>query len=215
MAQHSVHSNRTDSHPPSTVWSCRRARAWAKARSGLAVHAAAQGAPSSLRKPDRQRRSGVSLDVGVEPAAVDEFPDDPRPGHLLRMQARLAEFDAQTLDIPDPKAPADQLVEPYAPHDHLTARLSAGQADVLQRFGLDKRQRLAGLGALPAEVPVTRESLARECADRLGGHDRLARADVDRLDAHDPIMAASAADAKPGFGGELQTPGDTEAIEPT
>jgi len=38
--------------------SCRRARAWAKARSGLAVHAAAQGAPSSLRKPDRQRRSG-------------------------------------------------------------------------------------------------------------------------------------------------------------
>ena len=71
------------------------------------------------------------------------------------MQARLAEFDAQTLDIPDPKAPADQLVEPYAPHDHLTARLSAGQADVLQRFGLDQRQRLAGLGALPAEVAVT------------------------------------------------------------
>src|ERR1039457_7314936 len=31
----------------------------------------------------------VSQDVGVEPAAVDEFPDDPRPGHLLQMQARL------------------------------------------------------------------------------------------------------------------------------
>ena len=68
------------------------------------------------------------------------------------MQARLAEFDAKTLDIPDPKASADQLIEP---HDHLTARLSAGQADVLQRFGLDQRQRLAGLGALPAEVAVT------------------------------------------------------------
>lgn len=148
----------------------------------------------------------ISQDVGVEPAAVDEFLDDPRPRHLLQMQARLAEFDAETLDISDPKAPADQLVEPHTPYDHLTARLSAGQANVLQRFRLDQRQRLAGLCALPAEVAVAPESLARECADRLHGHDRLAWADVDRLNAHEPIMAGSAAEANPVLAGALHMP---------
>ena len=41
----------------------------------------------------------IGQDVGVEPAAVDEVLDDPRPGQLLQMQARLAEFDARALDI--------------------------------------------------------------------------------------------------------------------
>ena len=101
----------------------------------------------------------ISEDVGVEPAAVDEFLDDPCPCHLLQMLARLAQFDAETLDIPDSKAPADQLVEPHTPHDHLTARLSAGQADVFQCFGLDQRQRLAGFCAPPAEVAVAASPL--------------------------------------------------------
>jgi len=147
----------------------------------------------------------IGEDVGVEPAAVDEFLYDPGPRHLLQVQARLAEFDAETLDIADPKAPADQLVEPHAPHDYLTARLSAGQAGFLQRFGLDQGQRLAGLCALPAEVAVAAESLARQCADRLDRHDRIAWADVDRLDVHEPILAGSAAGANPVLARECET----------
>jgi hypothetical protein len=49
----------------------------------------------------------VGQDVGIEPAAVDEILDDPRPRQLLQMQARLAQLDAGTLDTPDPEPPAD------------------------------------------------------------------------------------------------------------
>src|SRR5262250_769213 len=55
----------------------------------------------------------IGQDVGVEPAAVDQVLDDPRPGQLLQMQARLAQFDAGALDLADPEPPADQIIEPH------------------------------------------------------------------------------------------------------
>ena len=131
------------------------------------------------------------------------------------MLARLAQFDAETLDIPDSKAPANQLVEPHTPHDHLTARLSAGQADILQCFGLDQRQRLAGFCAPPAEVAVAAESLARQCADRLDRREGLAWAGVDPFDVHEPIMAVSAATANCLLADSLYLPDDIKAIEST
>jgi hypothetical protein len=186
-----------------------------KAWSGLAVHTAEQ--VCSLAGGNRVANGdlAISENVGVEPAAVDEFLDDPCPCHLLQMLARLAQFDAETLDIPDSKAPANQLVEPHTPHDHLTARLSAGQADVLQCFGLDQRQRLAGFCAPPAEVAVAAESLARQCADRLDRREGLAWAGVDRFDVHEPIMAVSAATANCLLADSLHLPDDIKAIEST
>jgi hypothetical protein len=47
----------------------------------------------------------VVEDVRVEPAAVEQLLDDPRPRHLLQMQARLADLDAKALDFADPEAP--------------------------------------------------------------------------------------------------------------
>ncbi len=116
----------------------------------------------------------ISQDVGVEPAAMDEVLDDPRPGQLLQMQARLAEFDADALDIADPETPADQIIEPHSPDDHLAARLRSGQAHVLQCLGLDQRQRLARLRAIGAEVPIAPESFTRERRNRPDRHERLA-----------------------------------------
>jgi hypothetical protein len=68
----------------------------------------------------------------------------PRPRQPLQVQARLAQPDPQALDLTDPKALADQVVEPHAAHHHLPAGLGAGEADALQNFGLDQGQCLAG-----------------------------------------------------------------------
>src|SRR5690349_19798949 len=113
------------------------------------------------------------------------------------MPARLAEFDAGALDIADLETPADQIIEPHSPDDHLAARLRPGQAHLLQRLGLDQRQRLARLGAIGAEVPIAPEPFTRERRNRPGRHERLARTDIDLLDSHKPIMAAAARLANP------------------
>ena len=63
----------------------------------------------------------VVEDVGGEPGPVDQLLDDPRPRQLLQVQARLAQLDPQALDLADPKAPADQVVEAHAPHHDLPA----------------------------------------------------------------------------------------------
>jgi hypothetical protein len=111
----------------------------------------------------------VVQDVGVEPAAMDQLLDDPRPRHLLKVSARLADLDTEALDVAHPEALADQIVQPHPAHHHLTARLGAGEPNILQHFRLDQRQRLAGLGALVVEVAVAHEPLARQ---RVGGIDR-------------------------------------------
>src|SRR5260370_18885583 len=113
------------------------------------------------------------------------------------MQARLAEPDAQARDLPHPESPADQLIQPHAADNRLTARLGTRQADVLQRFRLDQGQRLAGHRALGKEMPIAPQSLPGERADEVDGHDRVARPDVDCLDCHMPIIAASAARSNP------------------
>jgi len=67
------------------------------------AHVAAPGVVPLLGgHPVAHADLAIGQDVGVEPAAVDEILDDPGPGQLLEMQARLAEFDAGTLDIADP-----------------------------------------------------------------------------------------------------------------
>src|SRR5882724_9525153 len=126
------------------------------------------------RNPVAYADLAIYQDVGVEPAAVDEVLDDPRPGQLLQMQARLAEFDTGAHDIADPETPADQIIEPHSPDDHLSARLRPGQARVLQRLGLDQRQRLARLRAIGAEVPISPKPFTRERCNRPDGHERLA-----------------------------------------
>jgi hypothetical protein len=155
----------------------------------------------------------IGQDVGVEPAAVDEILDDPGPGQLLEMQARLAEFDVGTLDISDPEPPADQIIEPHSPDDHLAARLRPGQAHVLQRLSLDQRQCLARLRAIGAEVPIAPEPFTRERRDRPGRHERLAGADIDLLDIHKPIMAAATRSANRITTWCVAAPDSTEVIE--
>ena len=92
------------------------------------------------------------------------------------MPARLAELDAGALDIADPEPPADQIVEPHAPDGHLAARMRPRQAHVLRRLGLDQRQRLARLGAIGAEVPVSPEPFTRQRRSRPDRQERLAGA---------------------------------------
>src|SRR5262249_14432045 len=109
---------------------------------------------------DRDR--AVGEDVGVDAGAMDELLDDPRPRHLLQVEARLAELDAVALDRPDEEALADQVVEAGAAHRQLTSRATRRQADVLDDVLLHQRQRLARLGAVGEVVAVAFEPLARD-----------------------------------------------------
>ena len=98
---------------------------------------------TSRRRPRRRPRSCRREDVGVEAAAVDELVDDPGPRQRLQVEARLAELDADALDLADAEALPDEVVQPHAADDDLPPRLGAGEADVLERLGLDQRQRAA------------------------------------------------------------------------
>ncbi len=49
----------------------------------------------------------VAKDVHIDAAAVQEIPDDPRPGQPLQVQAWLADFDAETVDISNAETLAD------------------------------------------------------------------------------------------------------------
>jgi hypothetical protein len=105
---------------------------------------------------------------------VDEIFDDPGAGQLLQVAARLAELDAQTLDVADAETLADQVVEPDVTHHDLPPGLGAGQADVLERFGLDEGQRLAGAGPVGEEIAVALQALPRDRADGADRAQRLA-----------------------------------------
>src|SRR5215469_13635980 len=122
----------------------------------------------------------VGEDVGVDSSAVDQVFDDAGPGELLQVQAGFAEFDAQTLDVADPKSLADQLVEAHTPGHNLTPGLRAAERDVLKRLGFDQRQRLTGRGPVVVEVAVALDS------HRLDRRDRIARPDIYCLDLHGP-----------------------------
>src|SRR5947207_2935857 len=126
----------------------------------------------------------VVEDVRVEPTPVKKILDDPRPRHLLQVAARLTDHDAEALHLAHPEALAHQVVQPHAAHDHLAARLGAGEADILQHLRLDQGHRPAGLRAVAVEIAVALEPLARERADRIDRRDGVGGADVDRLDVH-------------------------------
>ena len=115
---------------------------------------------------------------------MQQVVDDPRPRQRLQVETRLAELDADALDIADAEAPPDQVVQPYTADDDLPSRLGPGQANVLERLCLDQRQRVPGSLAAGAVVPVALEPAPRNRTDRLDGRKRLRRTDVDRFDLH-------------------------------
>src|SRR4029078_7461157 len=100
----------------------------------------------------------VVEDVGIEPGPGDQLLEYSRSRQLLQVQARLAQLDPQALNVTDPKALANQVVEPHATHHHLPARLGAGELYALQHLGLDQGQRLTGSVALLAKVAVAAEA---------------------------------------------------------
>jgi hypothetical protein len=117
---------------------------------------------------------------------VDEVLDDAGPGELLKVQAGLAQLGAEALHLADVEPLADQLVQAHAAHHHLAAGLRAVQAHVLDRLGLDQRQRGARLSAVGEVVPVPLQALAGHGADRTDRGERVARTDVDGLHVHAP-----------------------------
>src|SRR4051812_22422646 len=72
----------------------------------------------------------VVQDVRVQAGAVDHLLDDPRPRERLQVGARLAELDAEALDLADAEALPDEVVQAHAADDDLAARLGASQADL-------------------------------------------------------------------------------------
>src|SRR5690242_2541653 len=134
----------------------------------------------------------VAENVGVDPGAMCELPDDPRPRHRLEVQARLAELDAVALDVADAEALPDEVVQPHAADGQLPSRLPRREADSLDLLGLHERQRLARLRPVRAEVAVALEPPPGECAHRL---DRAQfagslRPEMDRLD-HQTLLTSS------------------------
>src|SRR5215471_1407497 len=128
----------------------------------------------------------VGEDVGVDSSAVDQVFDDAGSGELLQVQAGFAEFDAQALDVADPKSLADQLVEAHTPGHNLTPGLRAAERDVLKRLGFDQRQRLTGRGPVVVEVAVALQTDTGDRGHRLDRRDRIARPDIYCLDLHGP-----------------------------
>src|SRR2546429_8507465 len=54
--------------------------------------------------------ASVREDVRVEPAAVEEILDDPRPRHRLEVQARLADRHAEAFHVAHPEPPPHEVV---------------------------------------------------------------------------------------------------------
>ena len=78
-----------------------RARCYPASRTGGPVLTkSSRGRASAVELDDlvADRDRSVAQDVRVESGAVDEVIDDPRTGHLLEMEAGLAELDAVALD---------------------------------------------------------------------------------------------------------------------
>src|SRR5262249_15700134 len=85
----------------------------------------------------------VAEDVGPQAATMEKVLDDPGPRQPLQVRARLAQLHARALDVSDAEPPADQVVQPYAAHHNLAARLGSGKPDLRQRLRLDRRERHA------------------------------------------------------------------------
>ena len=58
--------------------------------------------PKIREQPVAHENRSVGQDVRVQSVAVDEILDDARPGEALQVQARLADLDADALDVADP-----------------------------------------------------------------------------------------------------------------
>jgi len=65
--------------------------------------------------------------------------DDSRPGHLLQVSARLAEFHAEALDLANTEAFANEAVDIDTAQGHLPSSLAGPQPNVLDNLGGDKR----------------------------------------------------------------------------
>src|ERR1022692_1254565 len=145
--------------------------------------------------PDRSAHD----DVGVDPGAVGEILDDAGPRHLLEVRARLAQLNAEALDVADAEAPADEIVHLHPAQRHLSPRLAECQPDVLDDRSVDQRQSLTGAGPGLVEVAVALQPLPGHGDRRVDRVElcRLARADVNRLDRHVAIMHEAAAAPAP------------------
>src|SRR6185503_2169099 len=107
----------------------------------------------------------VREDVRVEPRAVDELLDDPRPRHLLEVEARLAEHDAVALDRADPELLPHEVVEARTRDRHLPVRRARLEAGPANDVALDQRQSQPRTGAVGEEVAVAVEPLAGDRVD--------------------------------------------------
>jgi hypothetical protein len=116
--------------------------------------------------------------------------DDPGARHLLEMTARLAELDAEALDLADAEAFADERIDVHVAHGDLSPGLTRLQADVLDDLGGDERHRLARASALGVEMAVAFEPLSGNRCHLLDGPQlRLAGSPkMNRLDGHMPMM---------------------------
>lgn len=88
-------------------------------------------------------RSGCK-DVRAWAASVDELLDQARPGHLLQVEAWLAEGDAPAFHVGDQESSADEVVQPGAVDGQLATSLSGRLVE--PRRGSSAAQRGSPLG---------------------------------------------------------------------
>ena len=127
----------------------------------------------------------------AEAAPMDEPLDHARLRQRLEVRARLAELDADALDVSHAEPLADERVEVDAARVHLTPARSRRELDAvlgrhpLERLLRDEGQRAARPGAVRVVAPVADEALARVHLGAVDGRDRrrVLRRGVDRFDA--------------------------------
>src|ERR671910_3784484 len=86
--------------------------------------------------------------VGSQPAPVYEAAQHPGPRQPFDVRTRLAPPLAEALNLSNPKAPSDEVIERDAPHDEVAPGLDRRQLDarggqLLQRFGLNQGEVVA------------------------------------------------------------------------
>src|SRR5207342_33323 len=102
----------------------------------------------------------VRQDLRVQPCTVGERLDRARLRSGLERLARLAELHAAALDLADPKALADQIVQAHAaredvaPGDRRIDREPVLLERVLELLCLDQRQLLTGTAGVPVAVAL-------------------------------------------------------------
>src|SRR5262249_33719910 len=88
----------------------------------------------------------VGQDVRVDPGPVNQLLDDSGPRQLLQVKARLAELDAETLDLADSETLANEVVQAHAASGELPPGPARRQGDVLDNLLLDERQGIPSRG---------------------------------------------------------------------